>query len=67
VLTLKSAGLPADNPSLKRGLGWLAAQQKEGTWSAIYLNQSRNPATDTGKFMRDAATGFAVLALTESR
>jgi squalene-hopene/tetraprenyl-beta-curcumene cyclase len=64
VLALRSAGVAADNPKLEKGLSWLGSRQKDGTWPASYLNKQRNAQTDTGKFMRDAATAFAVLALT---
>jgi squalene-hopene/tetraprenyl-beta-curcumene cyclase len=65
VLGLKRAGLAADNPQLKKGIAWLVANQKDGTWPANYPNRPRNPQDNIGKFMRDAATAFAVLALTE--
>jgi squalene-hopene/tetraprenyl-beta-curcumene cyclase len=64
VLGLKSGGVAADNPRLRKGLAWLAASQKEGAWPANYVNRQRDPHNDIGKFMRDAATGFAILALT---
>ena len=53
------------DPLLKRGLGWLLAnQQKEtGAWPAWSLNKNRDPKSDAGLFMTDAATGYAVLAL----
>jgi squalene-hopene/tetraprenyl-beta-curcumene cyclase len=65
VLVLKSAQLPANEPQLRKGIAWLVKhQQKDGTWPALYINKDRDPNSDVGKFMRDAATGFAVLALT---
>ena len=56
------------SPMVKRGLGWLIANQdkKTGSWPAWSLNKNRDPNSDAGLFMTDAATGYAVLAL-ESR
>jgi squalene-hopene/tetraprenyl-beta-curcumene cyclase len=65
VLALKRAGLTASNARNQRGIAWLENHQKDGTWPVHYLNKKRDPNTDTGKFMRDAATSFAILALTE--
>jgi squalene-hopene/tetraprenyl-beta-curcumene cyclase len=65
VLALKRAPLAADDPKLHKGIAWLVTRQKEGTWPASYLNKQRDPQSNPGKFMRDAATAFAVLALTE--
>jgi len=66
VLALKRGRIEADNPVLRKGLAWLAASQKDGTWPATYPNTRRDPQSDVGKFMRDAATAFAVLGLTEA-
>lgn len=64
VLALEEAGVGLDEPMLKRGLAWLEAHQyEEGSWWASSLNGFRNPTTDMGRFMSDAATGYAVLAL----
>jgi hypothetical protein len=60
------SGNAADNPKLQGGVGWLATHQYEGAWPANYLNKQRNPQDNVGKFMRDAATAFAILALSES-
>jgi squalene-hopene/tetraprenyl-beta-curcumene cyclase len=65
VVALKRAGLAADHASVKKGLAWLTTSQRDGTWPVIWLNRARDPQDHAGKFMRDAGTAFAVLALTE--
>src|SRR5262249_44346086 len=64
VLALKGAGVAADNPRPPKGIAWLVALQKDGTWPVHYPNRARDPQDNVGKFLRDAATAFAVLALT---
>ena len=68
-LALQQAGVPRSDAHLSRGLDWLAAHQDAATgmWSASSLNRQRDPASDVGKFMSDAATAYAVLSLTNSR
>jgi squalene-hopene/tetraprenyl-beta-curcumene cyclase len=66
VLAVKRGGIAGDNAKLKKGIEWLVTHQKEGAWPANYLNKQRNPQDNIGMFMRDAATAFAILALTES-
>ena len=65
-LALQSAGVPASDPRMAKGLAWLRANQNRdtGQWSASSLNKNRDPNSDIGKFMSDAATAYAVLALT---
>jgi squalene-hopene/tetraprenyl-beta-curcumene cyclase len=65
VLALKRAGVAADNPQLAKSIGWLVSKQQEGTWPVNYPNRPRDPQNDVGKFMRDAAAAFAILALTD--
>jgi squalene-hopene/tetraprenyl-beta-curcumene cyclase len=66
-LVLEEAGVLRDNAQLQRGLSWLMDNQTaEGFWPASSLNKRRNPSSDTGRFMSDAATAFAVMALTRS-
>ena len=52
--------------SAKQWTAWLAKHQDSATgkWMATSLNKQRDPATAAANFMSDAATGFAVLALT---
>lgn len=63
--TLLQAGMKASDPQVKRSLDWLASHQDatEGRWLAYSLNKKRDLATDIGKFMSDAATAYAVMAL----
>lgn len=62
---LEESGNPPDEPHVARGLAWLASHQDTttGAWSASSLNKHRDPSTNVGKFMSDAATAYAVLAL----
>jgi len=67
-LALEEAGVPRDNPQLKRGLSWLMSNQNaEGFWPVSSVNKRRHISSDTGRFMSDAATAFTVLALTENQ
>ena len=62
---LERAGTAPSEPHVGRALAWLATHQDPaGMWHASSLNKQRDPATNVGKFMSDAATGYAVLALT---
>ncbi len=65
VLAMKKAGInPAAESVLQRGLAWLRTHQSQkGSWRASSMNGFRDPASDIGHFMSDAATGYAVLAL----
>jgi squalene-hopene/tetraprenyl-beta-curcumene cyclase len=61
---LQTAGLPKDHRQVAKGLLWLRENQTaSGAWMSVSLVKKRDPATHTGKFMSDAATAFAVLAL----
>jgi squalene-hopene/tetraprenyl-beta-curcumene cyclase len=69
ILALEEAGVPRDNAQLRRGLSWLMSNQNatEGYWPASSVNKRRHISSDTGRFMSDAATAYAVLALTENQ
>lgn len=66
---LEQAGLASSSVHLKRALAWLVVNQNptEGLWPAVSPNHQRDPASEIGRFMSDAATAYAVLALTGSR
>jgi len=69
ILALQEAGVPRDNAQVKHGLSWLMSNQNaaEGSWPASSVNKRRHKSSDTGRFMSDAATAFAVLALTDNQ
>lgn len=68
---LQEARIPQDNTQLKQGLAWLADNQNRprGSWPAYSLNnnEEHHISPDTALFMNDAATAYAVLALSESK
>jgi squalene-hopene/tetraprenyl-beta-curcumene cyclase len=68
-VALEQAGIPRSNPHLSKALAWLSRHQDaaSGRWIASSLNKQRDPASDIGKFMSDAATAYAALALADSR
>lgn len=57
-----------DQAPLKHALAWLNNNQlpEDGRWPAVSLNNNRPVLSDTGLFMSDAATAYAVLALTNA-
>lgn len=61
---LQTAGVPKDDGKIAKGMAWLKRNQTAtGAWRSVSLVKKRDPASHTGKFMSDAATAFAVLAL----
>lgn len=75
-LALEEGAMPAAGAPVGRGLAWLTQHQaghlgrwfhgKESFWVAHSLNKRRNPWSNEGRFMTDAATAYAVLALTDA-
>jgi squalene-hopene/tetraprenyl-beta-curcumene cyclase len=67
-LALQEAGVTGHDPRVAKSLDWLRRNQDRATgkWIATSLNKQRDPESDQGKFMSDAATAYAVLALTYS-
>ena len=64
-LVLRRAGAGHSKEQLDRAMTWLTQHQDASTghWPASSLNKKRDPASDVGKVMSDAATAYAVLAL----
>jgi hypothetical protein len=68
VLVMEETGART-NPHVARGIAWLLANQNKetGAWTAWSLNKDRDPKSDPGPFMSDAATAYAVMALEARR
>ncbi len=64
---LLKAGAPASDPRIVRALNWLRLHQdpNSGNWAADSMNKHYPPSSMQEKFMSDAATGFASMALLE--
>jgi squalene-hopene/tetraprenyl-beta-curcumene cyclase len=65
---MEQAGVKPGDPALKRSLQWLRQNQdaSDGRWPAWSLNKQRELTSDAGRFMSDAATAYAVMALEAS-
>src|SRR6266700_6184434 len=62
---LEQAGLARSTPALVRALDWLRSHQNRqfGYWTADSLNKPYEAESMPLRFMQDAATSFAVMAL----
>src|SRR5438309_1898254 len=73
-LVLVQVAMPRSLGAVRHGRSWLVRNQRghgglwvrgqEGFWVTHSLNKRRNPSSNVGLFMSDAATAYAVLALT---
>jgi squalene-hopene/tetraprenyl-beta-curcumene cyclase len=64
VVALKNSGIASGGKAAAKGMAWLERHQDSGgAWLATSMNKKRDPASDAGKFMSDAATAYSVLAL----
>jgi hypothetical protein len=64
-LSVQEYGVSREDPRVVKALNWLKAHQDshDGAWAAASLNARYEDGSMQIEFMRDAATGFAVLAL----
>jgi len=62
---LEQAGLARSHPALTRALDWLRSHQNRqfGYWTADSMNKPYEADSMPVRFMQDAATSFAVMAL----
>lgn len=63
--TLEQSGVARSSPEMKQALQWLRSRQdpKLGTWAAESMNKPHKADSMPARFMQDAATGYAALAL----
>jgi squalene-hopene/tetraprenyl-beta-curcumene cyclase len=66
---LQKGGVARSNPTLVKALTWLRAHQdrESGSWPAESMNKQYPPGSMQARFMQDAASEFATLALLEAR
>jgi squalene-hopene/tetraprenyl-beta-curcumene cyclase len=61
---LQTAGRSKVDGQIAKGLDWLKHNQTAtGAWRSASLVKKRDPNSHTGRFMSDAATAYAILAL----
>ena len=65
---LLRGGVAASDPRLAKALTWLQSHQDAttGAWSAVSMNKRYPDGSMESRFMQDAATAFASLALIEA-
>ena len=66
-LVLEEMGMSRENPTVNRALVWLSRNQspEDGSWYSSSLKKDRSSSSNIGHFMRDAATAYAVMALSK--
>jgi len=63
---LRLSGMKPGEPHMARALSWLRARQDSaGYWDAVSMNKHFEPGSMMERFMRDATTAYAALALSE--
>jgi squalene-hopene/tetraprenyl-beta-curcumene cyclase len=67
-LVVEKSGAERKHAGLVKALDWLRSHQnpESGFWDASSMNKTYAPDSMQVKFMRDAATGYATLALLEA-
>jgi squalene-hopene/tetraprenyl-beta-curcumene cyclase len=66
---LERAGVARSDDRLERALNWLRSHQnpETGAWEAMSMNRKYEPGSMEIRFMSDAATGYAVMALLDAK